>query len=382
MRKLVFFSNVTLGYGSPKYIYFLESMHLQKIYISIQSIEPFEIIRPYYEIHSGFDRKIIGKYLLLFLIDKCGFIKSYKLTKFVIKPIRAVLTGLQITKFAILSYLTPVFLVTTYESFLFGLFSRETVILQNYSEIWDEIDNKKNRYLLSNILHKRYCRTVDYIIAPQEDRIRLASQRYPNAEPFLVQNCPRLTDFRSPTLDLTKLRILYQGRIGVHSFGEKILQLARYLPNTIEFHFAGIVEENLKAEFIELVEDGKIQNHGYLNWSDLANLRNKCNIGLVSWSNNTLNTKYCAPNKLYEYIASGMLVICFNNYSLEKLNEKYNFAKIEVEPSALIDYLLTIDQDTMKNMSNNNYTLFKTELNYEYQNRAVFRKIIESTKSI
>jgi hypothetical protein len=102
----------------------------------------------------------------------------------------------------------------------------------------------------------------------------------------------------------------------------------------------------------------------------------------VSWSNNTLNTKYCAPNKLYEYIASGMLVICFNNYSLEKLNEKYNFAKIEVEPSALIDYLLTIDQDTMKNMSNNNYTLFKTELNYEYQNRAVFRKIIESTKSI
>ena len=150
-------------------------------------------------------------------------------------------------------------------------------------------------------------------------------------------------------------------------------------PN-VEFHFAGLVNQNYVERVQQLTKKGKLINHGYLNWKELNELREKCNIGLVSWSNNTLNTKYCAPNKLYEYIASGMCVICFDNYSLNELSKQYDFGASFEAPEELAQYVHALSIDEVNEKGKMNYELFLSELNYEFQTKTLFFDLNEAAK--
>ena len=57
---------------------------------------------------------------------------------------------------------------------------------------------------------------------------------------------------------------------------------------------------------------------------ELFALRQRASIGLVTWTNENLSTKFAAPTKLYDYISEGMYVVSFPNYSMTNLNNKYN----------------------------------------------------------
>jgi len=377
MRTLIFFSNVTLGYGSPKYIYFMEKAYSLKIFKEIISYEPYEKQRPFFELRKNFKRSIIGQGLAN-LTGKLGLSKSYRFERHIKKSIQSFLHSFVIIKSALLSYCRPLFIVTTFESPLFGLFSKNTIFLQNFSEIWEEIDNVSTKpSRCSSFLLNRYYVNASYLVAPQEDRLAIAATRYVNSKGYLIHNVPRYTDFEKPVLTTDKKRILYQGRVSDDSLGSKILELAESLPEDVEFHLAGLVNKNYVEQVEDLIEKGKLTYHGYLDWKSLDALRKTCNIGLVSWSDNTLNTKYCAPNKLYEYISSGMYVICFDNYSLKKLNQQFDFGFICGIPKEIAEHVKEICFEKMLCKGEENYQLFKKELNYENQTKQLFLDIYQ-----
>ncbi len=382
MRKLYFFSNVTLGYGSPKYIYILDNMHLLNLFQKITSYELYEKIRPYYNLGKAYKREIIGKNLIVFL-KILNLNDSVILYKYVVRPLLLILKNIKILFLALVSYYDKLFIVTTYENIFFGLFSSETIFLQNFSEVWEEDNiygkpnkqNKINAYLL-----ERYYLNTHILVAPQIDRLEIALREYKNAKPFLVENCPRLKDFPNVSINGDKKKILFQGRISELSLGAKIIEFAENLSPDIEFHVAGIINPEFSDRIEILQNSGKIHYHGYLNWRELQGVREKCNVGLVSWSNETLNTKFCAPNKLYEYIASGMFVICFDNYSLKQFNDKYNFGILRDDAVKLAIDVNKLSMDEILNKSEENYMLFKKQLNFECQNVDLLKEIKKLNK--
>lgn len=382
---LYFFSNVTLGYGSPKYIYFLEEC--QRLgFSSMQTIEPLEGLRPYYDIPQlPFSRLVIGKKFYDFIrIDKLR--KSFRVNKYFLAPLFSTLAAIKVLRVAARSYYSPVFVVTTYESALFGLLSGKTLICQNYSEIWEEKSEGTSKVgLLSNIsqaLKKQYYQNVDILIAPQKDRLKIAGNRYSHAKRYLVHNCPKLAPSVEYDKDTDKKRLLYQGRISKDALGDSIIRLAECLSDDIEFHIAGIVNREYLGPVEELQSRGTVVFHGYLKWGELESIRKKCNIGLVSWSELTLNTKYCAPNKLYEYIAEGMYVVGFPNYSLESLVTDFNVGKIRPDGDSLAKFLDELAAEELEEQGRRNIELYKSLLNFDHQIKDVISHIENSIKLI
>ncbi|MBL4588534.1 MAG: glycosyltransferase [Alphaproteobacteria bacterium] len=355
----------------------MEKAESLKIIKAIISYEPYEQQRPFFNLNESFKRSIVGQRLAN-LTNALGLSKSYRFEKYIKKNIQSFLRSFVIIKSAIVSYVNPLFIVTTYESSLFGLFSKKTTFLQNFSEIWDEIDKKSNNSsrITSFLLNKYYANT-NYLVAPQEDRLVLASTRYTNSKGYLIHNVPRLADFKKWAIATDKKRILYQGRVSDDSLGGKILDLVDSLPDEVEFHLAGLVNKNYVKRVAALNESGKLIYHGYLDWQSLDELRKTCNIGLVSWSDNTLNTKFCAPNKLYEYIASGMYVVCFNNYSLIKLNKQFDFGFVCGSPKELAEHINKLSMECLIQKGEKNVQLFLKELNYENQTKQLFSDLVK-----
>lgn len=371
------FSNITLGYGSPQYIYFLRSLEERGGY-DTHSVEIYEEIRKPYKIEN-FDTKriIVGESLKKPLAYFKTFRNSYKASKYLIRPVLKLLLQVSTIKIILGSYFNKVIVITTYDSKLFAFLSKNTLIIQNFTEIWNEEYTKKCGNLTSS-----YRDSVNICISPQIDRLEIAKSIYKNATHLLAHNAP--PKYFSPDLlgGASGKCVLYQGRIGDLTLANEIISFANFIDQNTVFHIAGIVEDAYKSKLAEVAKRSNVFFHGFINAEDLKSIRDTCNIGLVSWSNETLNTKFAAPNKLYEHMASGHLVISLENYSISSMNDIYNFGFIEATGKELAFRLNDSSDSLVNDYGKSNHDTFIRELNYENQMEAVFKEIDRSLKNL
>lgn len=66
-----------------------------------------------------------------------------------------------------------------------------------------------------------------------------------------------------------------------------------------------------------------IEYHGSYEWHNLDSILQKYKYGYVAYTNSNFNVRFCAPNKLGDYINNGNIVISNNNYYLSKMIKKY-----------------------------------------------------------
>lgn len=353
---MLFISNVTLGYGNSNYISLCKVLLGSGIVKNIEFIEPIDYERAYYDLGiDGFSRK--ERYLRLgnYIRSK---VNNKFLRKAIIKFINMIVFNTLVCQ-KVLSHRGPV--VSAKYNPLLGYLPKNSKLTFYASEIF-ELESRGG-YLFSTFANR-----VNAYISAQEDRLTITGNIFKLGKGYLVENCPYYTE---RTLNENKMStLLYQGRLGESSNAMGIIELAKSLPDEIEFHIAGPIDDKYKREIAALELDGIIKYHGYLKAEELRELRNEMSFGLVSWDNNTVNTKYCAPNKLYEYLQSGMVVVSFDNYSMHKLNGNYNFGYVasgENEVTDLTKYLSNLSLLAFKNQSLHNFMLYKSKLNYNSQ---------------
>lgn len=357
MLRTFVLSNVTLGYGSPQYIYFLRE--LEKAGIETVSIEPFEYLRPRYRIpRLSCKRLIIGEWLFGSILKR--FKDSYKFSKYMLLPARSMLLRLHVVKLAVVSYFRPMIVMTTEDHALFSWFSKKTILVQNFTEIWDRGAGDWGAI-------QRYRANVKICLSPQEDRLVIAKERYPNAQHFLVHNAPpRATS--SSNKCVKRKRVLYQGRLGERNYPDEIIAFTKALSEDVELHIAGLIEEPFCKQLESLAfEQCNVKLHGYVNAEELKSLRERCNIGLVAWDNETENTRFAAPNKLYEHIQNGDLVLMFPNLSLDKMNAQWHFGRSFKEGASMARFVNQLSTDSLEAYQLKNRLLHESELNFETQ---------------
>ncbi|RVU30748.1 hypothetical protein [Neptunomonas marina] len=364
-------SNVTLGYGSPKYVYFLKALESRGY--RTHTIEPFESIRPSYPIDGlKSERRIVGRSILDSWLGR-KLQKSFKLNKYIFLPLRKLLLDVATLHAVCVSYRKQIVVVTTYDNPLFALFSRQTVIVQNFSEIWPKpVKGLARRRLQS------YWDNVEICISPQVDRIAIAKSRYRNAEHFLVHNTPPLGKPSSQPSKYERIEVLYQGRLGRENYPLEFIALIENLAPHIHLHIAGIIEEQWIEQLKALEEKShNVTLHGYLSAPALATLRHRCNVGIIAWDNNSDNTKYAAPNKLYEHLQNGDLIVMFPNHALRQLNEEFAFGKEVSTGLDMAAYLNQVTPEKLKAQGEHNYALHQSTLNFEHQIAPVISYLAE-----
>lgn len=106
---------------------------------------------------------------------------------------------------------------------------------------------------------------------------------------------------------------------------------------------------------------------GNLSFDETSYLYTKIQYGFMDYSNDFLNTKYCAPLKLYEYLQYNLGIICNNNYAmLEKKN--------------LIDFYYNNEKDLIKILSSLDKQKVKEKKTEGLDFNTQFKKLLTNMK--
>lgn len=126
---------------------------------------------------------------------------------------------------------------------------------------------------------------------------------------------------------------------------------------------------NRVMEYIE--EAGMSERIRVVPWMDyktMISLTKSADIGILLYRNVNLNHYYCAPNKLYEYMSSGVPCIAPKYPEMEEIIEGNNIGVV-VDPENPDEIAKAIkkisDGNTLKEMSNNAIKLFRTKYAFD-----------------
>lgn len=95
-----------------------------------------------------------------------------------------------------------------------------------------------------------------------------------------------------------------------------------------------------------------------INHNDLSKELSKYDAGIVAYDNIILNQKYCAPNKIYEYLSLGIPVITTNQKYFYSFFNKYKIGKVVLNCD--MKYSIEIISNEIKSFITD-YNYYKTE---------------------
>lgn len=180
------------------------------------------------------------------------------------------------------------------------------------------------------------CRT-DLVVSCEPNRARLLQERYElKVPPLVVRNVPpyrgeipRTDRIRAylEKQEITASKIaFYQGWIAPARCSEVLVEAARLVNPGIVLFLIGPVEEAYKAMLTARIEQHRLHDkvviHPMVPPEDLAEFTAGADLGLVLLVNDCLNNYYCAPSKLYEYLAHGLPVVAADFPALKDVVEK------------------------------------------------------------
>ncbi len=138
--------------------------------------------------------------------------------------------------------------------------------------------------------------------------------------PLIIQNAVSAPDGFNVTTRHDRFRrefaigksdfiLLYQGWLATHRGMQKLVQAMPNVPDTVHLIFLGYgnVQDDLRALADKLGVRDRVHLKDAVSQEELLFWTASADIGLIPYQADLdLNTRYCSPNKLYEYIEAGL----------------------------------------------------------------------------
>ncbi|MFA8450664.1 MAG: glycosyltransferase [Bacteroidales bacterium] len=198
--------------------------------------------------------------------------------------------------------------------------AHETIAVNKRSEVVKIV-----RYFAC--IEKRYIKHVDLVITPIEDRASFMRRFYGLKDIHIFKNIPIYSFTQLPEKKIEeKVKIIYQGILNKNRKLDSLIFLAEELGNQFQFDFVGYGtdEDRLK----KMVSDRKLTNVKFLGKVSPQNLHKyllHADIGLAFYPMDSINTRFCAPNKIYEYAQAGLIIVSSNQWLFRDTFKKYPF---------------------------------------------------------
>lgn len=217
---------------------------------------------------------------------------------------------------------------------------------------------------------------INLFTLPSDDRLTF----YPNwksLERYIsIPNYPSLNVYKSKNNNshqFDEIRIIFQGTIGEEHALEELIELLndKIEGKSLRLILKGSVRPNYKKTLSELAENKGVSDRvewvGLGPYCELPALTTTCHIGIAIYmgNDNVRKTLGTASNKIYEYAASGLPVILYDNAQFRKYLEHYDWTFFT---DGSLDSLKLIIQKIVLNytkISGSSRDSFESELNFE-----------------
>ena len=261
--------------------------------------------------------------------------------------------------------------------------SRKTNLIYDSHELFSGLKNLKISpffFMLEWVLLKK----VDRIISVSPSICTTLNKLYsPKKRPLLIRNTPN--EFIIPRNQETlkqKLRLkenhkilVYQGMLNAGRGLENLIQILPLLKTNIVLVLigTGAFEKNLKDLAVQLSVQNRVFFTGYIEHEKLLNYTSSADLAIYLLNITKLNTKYCLPNKILEFIQAEIPIISTETRDIKKLIEKYAIGET-VDPSNINDVVHKIEKILDKPEEYKNCLVkAKKELSWENEEKKLIK---------
>jgi len=211
-----------------------------------------------------------------------------------------------------------VYVIDLYCLFLF-LLARKFSGRRNFILIYHQFElkeparlNRLEQFFLRYI--SRNCGEIDLVVMPEQNRLEyFMSQLTGKKEAIRTFIFPNTNDYDPPAETVekpkgTKTIVGHIGSVGSEHYIRHFVEAAKLLPQDCKVWFTG----NLDPSIEKLLTGAGLSNvkyFGHVPHDKLADFYRQFDVGLILYRDTSLNFRYCAPNKLYEYWSHGIPVV-------------------------------------------------------------------------
>ena len=274
---------------------------------------------------------------------------------------------------------------------LVSLLLPKTKVIIYFLDFFDD-EPMTNAYSFSHWIIRRLAHRANLIVDCNESRIELRKTSLANqCHHAVVHNAPPLNTVMAQYVPNSAqsgipsnvVRLLYSGTIRVEVFLEIVVDAITLYPDLpVCLLIAGNCESDygnqLKQYCQKRLKPTQFRFLGMVAREQLASLYAAADIGLCLYGIRPpacSNEIYCAPNKVYEYMAAGLPVICSKNATLLDLVKRYGWG-LCVDPEnshelAIAISRLVTDAELRASMSNLALNLHRDTMNFNYQVKSI-----------
>lgn len=254
-------------------------------------------------------------------------------------------------------------------------------LIYDSREIYSKLNSLINRPLTQKIieLKEKYLVTyVDRMIVTAEEDAHYLKKHFMHSIPYsIIKNLPPSIELQESNklrkqfgIDEDKLILLYQGWI---LEGRGLPQMITAMQN-IEFAELVLIGEgnyleNLKSLVHSFNLSSKVHFTGAIDYAKLPEYTMSADVGLVLFENSSISYQNALPNKLFEFIQSGLPVLTSNQLTMRKIieNEAIGILLPNLEINTIIDGLKELADLQTREDFRQNVLKVRSKYNYETQ---------------
>ena len=197
--------------------------------------------------------------------------------------------------------------------FLYQIFRRNMKLFIHYHEYMTpaEYSQKGMRFVkLAHSKERLLYKFAQWISHTNQERVNFFLKDHPEVDPSICHVLPNYPPLKwsgshCPATGPEVLKLVYVGSFGSleHLFIEEVLVWVKSLNGKVTLD---IYSYNVSDEVNSLLSSLNAQNitlNGSIDYNKLPHVLRKYDVGLIFYKATSLNVKYCAPNKLFEYLA-------------------------------------------------------------------------------
>jgi len=217
---------------------------------------------------------------------------------------------------------------------------------------------------------------IHFFSLPSDDRLAFYPNWHQKNNYFSIPNYPSIKVYQRTTPKSfinNEIRIIFQGTIGVEHALEEIIGLLnkKIEGKSVRLILKGGVRPQYKKQLTELAQQLSVADK--LEWvslgpyCELSSLTKSCHIGVAVYmgNDNVRKTLGTASNKIYEYAASGLPVILFDNEQFRKYLSGYSWAYFTDGTPASLEKCISEIVLNYPNASDSSRMSFEKTLNFE-----------------
>lgn len=260
--------------------------------------------------------------------------------------------------------------------------------IADFRDPWTDIDyysgmkRTKIAQFIDSSLEKSVLKNADYVVAASSGYLKIIQTKGVKNNYEVITNGFDMDDFSSVKVSKpSKFIITYTGNMpttrnpeNLWNALEDLCQMNSKLKESFEFHFAGVMDDEIRSEISKMKFYNNFVDHGYLDHSKVIELVFNSHL-LILIVNRVATSNEILPGKIFEYIASG-------NFTLVIGPESGESAKLinYVQQGVAIDYS---SKDKMKNLvldlfskwERNELRKFNSPQRFEFTRRKITEKL-------